>query len=70
MFEFGIIPPLMFFGMVIFMLYGFPVAFSLAAVGMFFGMVGIATGHFQPIFLELSSSAPFSAQSPARSPHR
>ncbi|MDB5525325.1 MAG: dicarboxylate transporter permease protein DctM subunit [Rhizobium sp.] len=52
MFEFGIIPPLMFFGMVVFMLYGFPVAFSLAAVGMFFGLIGIATGHFQAIFLE------------------
>ncbi|MBL0371936.1 TRAP transporter large permease subunit [Rhizobium sp. KVB221] len=52
MFEFGIIPPLMFFGMVVFMLYGFPVAFSLAAVGLFFGIVGIATGHFEPIFLE------------------
>jgi tripartite ATP-independent transporter DctM subunit len=56
MFEFGIIPPLMFLGMVAFMLYGFPVAFSLAAVGMFFGLVGIATGHFQAIFLE---SLPF-----------
>jgi tripartite ATP-independent transporter DctM subunit len=52
MFDFGIIPPLMFIGMIIFMLYGFPVAFSLAAVGMFFGMIGIATGHFQAIFLE------------------
>jgi tripartite ATP-independent transporter DctM subunit len=56
MFEFGIIPPLMFFGMVVFMLYGFPVAFSLAAVGMFFGLIGIATGHFQFVFLE---SLPF-----------
>jgi tripartite ATP-independent transporter DctM subunit len=52
MFEFGIIPPLMFFGMVVFMLYGFPVAFSLAAVGVFFGIIGIATGHFEPIFME------------------
>jgi tripartite ATP-independent transporter DctM subunit len=52
MFDFGIIPPLMFLGMIVLMLYGFPVAFSLAAVGMFFGLVGIATGHFQAIFLE------------------
>ena len=51
MFDFGIIPPLMFLGMVLFMLYGFPVAFSLAAVGLF-GMIGIATGHFDAIFLE------------------
>jgi tripartite ATP-independent transporter DctM subunit len=56
MFDFGIIPPLMFLGLIVFMLYGFPVAFSLAAVGLFFGMIGIATGHFQTIFLE---SLPF-----------
>jgi tripartite ATP-independent transporter DctM subunit len=55
-FDFGIIPPLMFLGMVLFMLYGFPVAFSLAAVGLFFGVIGIATGHFAPVFLE---SLPF-----------
>lgn len=42
----------MFFGMIIFMLYGFPVAFSLAAVGLFFGVVGVLTGHFDPIFLQ------------------
>ena len=52
MFDFGIIPPLMFLGMVIFMLYGFPVAFSLAAVGLFFGVIGIMTGHFTEAFLE------------------
>jgi tripartite ATP-independent transporter DctM subunit len=56
LFEFGILPPLMFFGMVVFMLYGFPVAFSLAAVGLFFGVIGIVTGHFAPVFLE---SLPF-----------
>ncbi|MGV3550130.1 TRAP transporter large permease [Rhizobium sp.] len=52
MFDFGIIPPLMFIGMVVFMLYGFPVAFSLAAVGLFFGVIGIMTGHFTEAFLE------------------
>src|ERR1044072_5731681 len=52
MFDFGIIPPAMFLGMVIFMLYGFPVAFSLAAVGMFFGIIGIVTGHFSEAFLQ------------------
>ena len=52
MFDFGIIPPLMFLGMIIFMLYGFPVAFSLAAVGLFFGIIGITTGHFTEAFLE------------------
>jgi tripartite ATP-independent transporter DctM subunit len=52
MFDYGILPPLMFLGMVIFMLYGFPVAFSLAAVGLFFGIVGIFTGHFGEVFLQ------------------
>ncbi|WP_312222555.1 TRAP transporter large permease [Rhizobium rhizoryzae] len=52
MFDFGIIPPAMFVGMVIFMLYGFPVAFSLAAVGLFFGVIGVFTGHFDQAFLQ------------------
>lgn len=52
MFAYGPIPPLMFLGMILFMLYGFPVTFSLAAVGLFFGAIGIATGHFDIIFLE------------------
>ncbi|MBB3595398.1 tripartite ATP-independent transporter DctM subunit [Rhizobium sp. BK529] len=52
MFDYGIIPPAMFLGMVIFMLYGFPVAFSLAAVGLFFGIIGIVTGHFGEVFLQ------------------
>ncbi len=51
MFSHGIMPPLMFVTMIMFMLIGFPVAFSLAAVGMFFGMLGIVTGHFDPSFL-------------------
>ena len=32
--------PLMFVGLILFMLYGYPAAFSLAAVGLFFGFVG------------------------------
>jgi tripartite ATP-independent transporter DctM subunit len=55
-FDFGILPPLMFLGMVLFMLYGFPVAFSLAAVGLFFGVIGILNGNFSEAFLE---SLPF-----------
>jgi tripartite ATP-independent transporter DctM subunit len=51
MFSHGIMPPLMFFGMILVMLVGFPVAFSLAAVGMLFGIIGILTGHFDPVFL-------------------
>jgi tripartite ATP-independent transporter DctM subunit len=52
MFSHGIMPPLMFGGMIMFMLIGFPVAFSLAAVGLFFGGLGILTGHFEPSFLQ------------------
>ena len=33
--------PLMFGGMVLFMLVGYPAAFSLAATGLFFGFIGI-----------------------------
>src|SRR5215207_6592972 len=47
----GVLPPLMFGGMIVFMLIGFPVAFSLAAVGLFFGVMGIWNGHFEPNFL-------------------
>src|SRR5215203_1954841 len=52
MFSYGVMPPLMFGGMILFMLVGFPVAFSLAAVGLFFGVLGIATHHFDPNFLQ------------------
>jgi tripartite ATP-independent transporter DctM subunit len=52
MFQYGVIPPLMFVGMICFMLIGFPVAFSLAAVGLLFGFLGIATGHFEWAFLQ------------------
>ena len=32
-------PPLMFAGLIVFMIIGYPVAFSLAAVGFFFGFL-------------------------------
>jgi tripartite ATP-independent transporter DctM subunit len=38
--------PLMFGGLVVFMLFGFPVAFSLAAVGLCFGFIAIHEGFF------------------------
>ncbi|WP_083218867.1 TRAP transporter large permease [Bradyrhizobium icense] len=47
MFTHGVMPPIMFGTMILFMLVGFPVAFSLAAVGLFFGLIGIYTGHFE-----------------------
>ncbi|MCO4317603.1 TRAP transporter large permease subunit [Phyllobacterium sp. 21LDTY02-6] len=43
--------PLMFFGLVIFMVIGYPAAFSLAAVGLFFGFVAIEMGAIGPDFL-------------------
>jgi tripartite ATP-independent transporter DctM subunit len=43
--------PLMFGGMILFMLIGFPAAFSLAAVGLFFGFIGIELGLIRPDFL-------------------
>src|SRR6201991_2178890 len=43
--------PLMFGGMIFFMLIGFPAAFSLAATGLFFGFLGIEFGLIRPDFL-------------------
>jgi tripartite ATP-independent transporter DctM subunit len=43
--------PLMFAGMVVFMLIGYPAAFALAATGLFFGFLGIQFGLIQPDFL-------------------
>jgi tripartite ATP-independent transporter DctM subunit len=42
----------MFLGMICFMLIGFPVAFSLGAVGLFFGALGVMTGHFDWLLLQ------------------
>ncbi len=39
-------PQLMFGGLIVFMLIGYPVAFSLAAVGLFFGFIAIDHGYF------------------------
>ncbi|MEY3873017.1 MAG: hypothetical protein RLZZ296_2012 [Pseudomonadota bacterium] len=38
--------PIMFVGLILFLLVGFPVAFSLGACGLFFGLVGIELGVF------------------------
>ena len=43
--------PLMFAGIVLFMLIGYPAAFSLAATGLFFGFLGIEFGLIRPDFL-------------------
>jgi tripartite ATP-independent transporter DctM subunit len=44
--------PLMFAALVVFMLFGFPVAFSLAANGLFFGFIGIELGLLTPALLQ------------------
>ena len=45
-------PPLMFGGLVLAMLIGFPVAFSLAALGLSFGFLSIDLGFFDMDFLQ------------------
>ena len=52
MLEFGYLAPAMFAGLVVFMLLGFPVAFSLAALGLFFGFIAIEVGYFELSFLQ------------------
>jgi tripartite ATP-independent transporter DctM subunit len=44
--------PIMFAALVIFLLLGYPVAFSLGAVGLIFAFIGIELGEFQPNFLQ------------------
>src|ERR671916_2982865 len=46
-----VMPPLMFGGLVVFLLIGFPVAFSLAATGLFFGFLSIELGFFTNAYL-------------------
>src|SRR5829696_8195590 len=45
-------PPLMFGGLVVFMIIGYPVAFSLAAVGFFFGFLAIEMNYFTMAFMQ------------------
>ena len=44
--------PLMFMGLVLFMLLGYPVAFALAANGLLFAVIGIQAGFFEVVFLQ------------------
>ena len=47
-----VMAPLMFGGLILFLLIGYPAAFSLGAVGLFFSLIGIELGFFQPTFLQ------------------
>ncbi len=44
--------PIMFMALVVFLLLGYPVAFSLSAVGLMFALLGIGLGLFRPDFLQ------------------
>src|SRR5689334_13397718 len=44
--------PIMFGALVVFLLLGYPVAFALAANGLFFALLGIELGLFRPDFLQ------------------
>jgi tripartite ATP-independent transporter DctM subunit len=52
MISLEMMPPLMFGGLVLAMLIGFPVAFTLAAVGLLFGFLSIHLGFFDMNFLQ------------------
>ena len=44
--------PIMFASLIVFLMFGYAVTFSLAACGLFFGLVGIELGMIQPAFLQ------------------
>jgi tripartite ATP-independent transporter DctM subunit len=46
------IGPLMFAGLVLFLLLGYPVAFALAAIGLLFGFIGVELGLLHPELLQ------------------
>ena len=48
-----ILAALMFAGMIAFLFFGFPVAFSLTFTGLFFGMLGVALGHLHANFFDI-----------------
>ena len=44
--------PIMFGSLIVFLMFGYAVTFSLAACGLFFGLVGVELGMIQPSFLQ------------------
>lgn len=52
MITLGMMPILMFVGLILFMLIGYPVAFSLAALGLVFGFIAIELGFMNPALLQ------------------
>lgn len=51
--------PLMFLGALVILSIGYPVAFSLAAVGIIFGLIGVSLGIFDPILIRALPSRIF-----------
>lgn len=51
--------PLMFLGALVILSIGYPVAFSLAAVGVIFGLIGVSLGIFEPILIRALPSRIF-----------
>ena len=47
-----LLAPLMFASLILFLLIGYPVAFSLAAVGLLFGWIGITQGLLAPELIQ------------------
>ena len=61
--PFELMAPLMFAGLVVFLLLGYPVAFSLAANGLLFGIIGIVHGSIEPALdVAISTLSPFSGE--------
>src|SRR6187402_3486300 len=52
MLSFEVMAPLMFAGLIVFLLIGYPVAFSLSFVGLGFGAFAIQLGHFYLVLLQ------------------
>ena len=52
-------PPLMFTGLILFMLIGYPVAFTLSALGLGCGFLAVNLGYFPPEFLQAIPSRIF-----------
>jgi len=50
--SFEVMAPLMFGGLIVFLLIGYPVAFSLSAVGLGFGFIAIQLGYFDAVLLQ------------------
>ena len=52
MLSFEVMAPLMFAGLIVVLLFGYPVAFSLSAVGLGFGFLAIHLGHLRLVLLQ------------------